>query len=246
MGGAGRPFLGDHAVADVEAASREVKVGPAFEDRPAVPSRTSSPSADSPAVWFSKTMSAACIDMIASRSWAFHAWLSRPIASSRLWAESSPTRRGYVREESLTRGSERRNHGRRLHDQADRRVRGDGGERRSHLASPGRPSGPRPSASTSSTSRPVARSRPTTTPATTRRRSSSSSRATARHRRRRRGARGARRAPPPLRPGGEPHDPQQVGRAGSRAAHRSPARERLSGNALGLAGEPASARGYHA
>ena len=40
----------------------------------------------------------------------------------------------------------------------------------------------------------------------------------------------------PLRPGGPPHDPQQVGRAGSRAAHRSPARQRLPGNALGLAG----------
>ena len=40
----------------------------------------------------------------------------------------------------------------------------------------------------------------------------------------------------PLRPGGPPHDPQQVGRAGSRAAHRSPARQRLPGNALGLGG----------
>ena len=37
--------------------------------------RTSSPSADSPAVWFSNTMSGACIDMIASRSCSFHARL---------------------------------------------------------------------------------------------------------------------------------------------------------------------------
>jgi hypothetical protein len=38
-------------------------------------SRTSDPCADSPAVWFSNTMSRACIDMIASRSWSFHASL---------------------------------------------------------------------------------------------------------------------------------------------------------------------------
>ena len=38
-------------------------------------SRTASPSALSPAVWFSNTMSGACIDMIASRSWPFHASL---------------------------------------------------------------------------------------------------------------------------------------------------------------------------
>ena len=37
--------------------------------------RASSPWADSPAVWFSKTMSGACIAMIASRSWAFQAAL---------------------------------------------------------------------------------------------------------------------------------------------------------------------------
>ena len=37
--------------------------------------RTSWPSADSPAVWFSNTMSGACIDMIASRSWSFQALL---------------------------------------------------------------------------------------------------------------------------------------------------------------------------
>jgi hypothetical protein len=38
-------------------------------------SRTCSPLADSPAVWFSKTMPGACIATIASRSWAFQASL---------------------------------------------------------------------------------------------------------------------------------------------------------------------------
>ncbi len=37
--------------------------------------RTSSPVADSPAVWFAKTMSGACIAMIASRSCPFQASL---------------------------------------------------------------------------------------------------------------------------------------------------------------------------
>ena len=37
--------------------------------------RTSSPLADSPAVWLSKTMSGACMATIASRSWAFQAAL---------------------------------------------------------------------------------------------------------------------------------------------------------------------------
>jgi hypothetical protein len=37
--------------------------------------RAASPSAASPAVWFSKTMSGACSAMIASRSWAFQAAL---------------------------------------------------------------------------------------------------------------------------------------------------------------------------
>ena len=37
--------------------------------------RTAPPSARSPAVWFSNTMSSACIDAIASRSWRFHASL---------------------------------------------------------------------------------------------------------------------------------------------------------------------------
>jgi hypothetical protein len=38
-------------------------------------SRTASPSARSPAVWFSNTMSGACMAMIASRSCAFQASL---------------------------------------------------------------------------------------------------------------------------------------------------------------------------
>ena len=37
--------------------------------------RTSSPSADSPAVWLANTMSGACSAVIASRSWAFQASL---------------------------------------------------------------------------------------------------------------------------------------------------------------------------
>jgi hypothetical protein len=37
--------------------------------------RTASPSAASPAVWFSKTMSGACMAMIVSRSCAFQASL---------------------------------------------------------------------------------------------------------------------------------------------------------------------------
>ncbi len=38
-------------------------------------SRTAAPLADSPAVWLQKTMSGACMAMIASRSWAFQASL---------------------------------------------------------------------------------------------------------------------------------------------------------------------------
>ena len=55
-------------------------------------------------------------------------------------------------------------------------------------------------------------------------------------RHRRRGARRAGRDLLPLRPGGEPHDPQRLGRERPRAADRRPGRQRLPGDALGLEG----------
>ena len=48
----------------------------------------------------------------------------------------------------------------------------------------------------------------------------------------------------PLRPRGQPHDPEQLRRDRPSAADRRPGRQRLQADALGLAGEPASARGY--
>ena len=69
------PFLHDEPLADVEAAGGEGDVGPGVEDRADVVADRPRRSADSPAVWLSKTMSGACIAMIASRSWAFQAAL---------------------------------------------------------------------------------------------------------------------------------------------------------------------------
>jgi hypothetical protein len=62
------------SVAHVEPPRAERDVGPGREDAADVLERLA-PSARSPAVWFSNTMSGACSATIASTSWAFQAAL---------------------------------------------------------------------------------------------------------------------------------------------------------------------------
>jgi predicted RNA-binding Zn ribbon-like protein len=71
--GGRRPFADHEVVADVAAATAEAQVGLIGEGRLEQLPDGRSLGRDC-AVWFSNTMSAVCIDMIASTSCSFQAW----------------------------------------------------------------------------------------------------------------------------------------------------------------------------